>query len=59
VHLHVSIAHPACNLLEYIPWLRDCFEEPATVEGGFFRVPTAPGAGTTLKPAAMQDHGVR
>lgn len=59
VHLHVSIAHPACNLLEYIPWLRDCFEEPATVEAGFFNAPTAPGASTTLKPAAMEDHGVR
>lgn len=36
VHLHLSIAHPACKLLEYVPWLRECFEEPASVKDGYF-----------------------
>lgn len=58
VHLHLTIAHPACSLLEYIPWLRDCFEEPATVEEGFFTVPQQPGAGTTFKPSALEKYGV-
>jgi L-alanine-DL-glutamate epimerase-like enolase superfamily enzyme len=59
VHLHLCFAHPACTLLEYIPWLRDCFEEPATVERGYFRRPVLPGAGTTLKPDALKRFGVQ
>lgn len=53
VHLHLAVAHPACTLLEYIPWLRDCFEEPATVQNGHFVVPSRPGAGTTLRSEAL------
>ncbi len=59
VHLHLAIAHPACDLLEYIPWMRGCFEEPATVEDGYFVAPQLPGAGTTLKPAALEEYNVR
>ena len=58
MHLHLSIAHPACRLLEYIPWARDCFEEPATVKDGLFVAPETPGAGTTLKPDALEKYGV-
>jgi L-alanine-DL-glutamate epimerase-like enolase superfamily enzyme len=58
VHLHAAIAHPACELLEYIPWLRECFEEPAAVEGGYFRIPQHPGAGTTLRPRVVEKFGV-
>ena len=47
LHLQISLAHAAMRMLEYIPWLRGCFEEPATVEDGYYRVPEAPGAGTT------------
>lgn len=57
-HLHTAIAHPACSMLEYIPWLRDCFIEPATVEDGWFLVPHEPGAGTTLRPDALERFGV-
>ena len=49
VHLQTAIAHPACALLEYIPWIRDCFEEPITVQDGWYRVPQAPGAGVDLR----------
>jgi L-alanine-DL-glutamate epimerase-like enolase superfamily enzyme len=58
VHLHLVIAHAACSLLEYIPWLRACFEEPATVEEGYFLVPQAPGAGTTLRADALREYNV-
>lgn len=58
-HLHTAIAHPACTMLEYIPWLRDCFTEPATAVAGSFVVPREPGAGTTLRPDALARYGVR
>lgn len=58
IHQHAAIAHPANELLEYIPWLRECFDEPATVESGFFRVPQQPGASTTLKADAIERFSV-
>lgn len=54
LHQHLSIAHPSCNLLEYIPWTRHCFEEPATVINGEFIIPQASGAGTTLCIEALK-----
>jgi L-alanine-DL-glutamate epimerase-like enolase superfamily enzyme len=53
-HLHLAIAHRACRLLEYIPWARDCFVEPATVKDGVFTLPEQPGAGTTLRSTALE-----
>ncbi|MES2938461.1 MAG: mandelate racemase/muconate lactonizing enzyme family protein [Pseudomonadota bacterium] len=47
VHVHLSYAHPACAVLEYIPWIKDCFTDPAEVVDGSFRLPQEPGAGTT------------
>ena len=35
VHVHLSYAHPACAVLEYIPWIKDCFTEPAEVVDGY------------------------
>lgn len=58
VHLPLSIAHPACTMLEYIPWIRECFTEPATVKDGAFVVPQTPGAGTTLRDDAIERFGV-
>jgi L-alanine-DL-glutamate epimerase-like enolase superfamily enzyme len=58
VHLQLSISHPACSELEYIPWLRECFQEPATVKGGFFMVPEQPGAGTSLLDSALERFNV-
>jgi len=57
VHQHTALAHPACGLLEFIPWAQECFEEPATVREGEFLPPTAPGAGTTFTRAAMTRFG--
>jgi len=59
VHLHLSLAHRACHQLEYIPWLRDCFEEPATARDGEFLPPEQPGAGTTLLESALERFRVR
>jgi L-alanine-DL-glutamate epimerase-like enolase superfamily enzyme len=59
VHMHLSIAHSACSLLEFIPWIRECFTDPATVRDGAFVTPQQPGAGTTLKPDAIDRFGVR
>ena len=46
-------------MLEYIPWMRECFTEPATVKDGYFLVPQEPGAGTTLRPDAIERFGVK
>lgn len=59
VHAHLAFAHPACCFLEYIPWLRECFEEPATVQDGRFKMPQCSGAGTTLRAAALEHFNVR
>jgi L-alanine-DL-glutamate epimerase-like enolase superfamily enzyme len=56
VHVHLSLAHPACVLLEYIPWIRHCFEEPATVRDGSYVAPQHPGAGTTLRADALASY---
>jgi L-alanine-DL-glutamate epimerase-like enolase superfamily enzyme len=52
VHVHLSYAHPACQVLEFIPWIKDCFTDPAEVVDGYFRRPELPGAGTTPTAAA-------
>jgi len=58
IHQHLSIAHPAVHLMEYIPWLRDCFVHPATVVDGLFLPPRAPGASTTLRREALHEFDV-
>lgn len=58
VHLHLAIAHPGCRMLEYIPWMRPCFVEPAQVRQGRFLAPEHAGAGTTLRPDALERYGV-
>jgi L-alanine-DL-glutamate epimerase-like enolase superfamily enzyme len=59
IHLHTAIAHAACDSMEYIPWLRPVFVEPAEVRDGIYLTPQLPGAGTTLKPDAIERFGVR
>jgi L-alanine-DL-glutamate epimerase-like enolase superfamily enzyme len=54
VHQHLCFAHPACSLLEYIPWLRDWMKHPARVEGGFYVAPEAPGAGMEPNETALK-----
>lgn len=54
VHQHLCFAHPACALLEYIPWLRDWMEHPAEIKNGYYVAPTAPGAGMTPTRDALK-----
>ena len=53
VHQHLCIAHPACTLLEYIPWLRDWMKHPAQIEAGYYLAPQEPGAGMEPSPHAL------
>jgi len=55
VHQHLCFAHPACALLEYIPWLRDWMEEPAKIEAGHYIAPEAHGAGMTPSRKALTE----
>lgn len=54
VHVHLAFAHPACAVLEYIPWIRACFVEPVDVVEGHYRLPEVPGAGTTPADTAWE-----
>ena len=57
VHVHLAIWHPATTMLEYIPWIMDCFEEPIAVRDGAYQRPQRPGASTTPTEAAMRQYG--
>jgi L-alanine-DL-glutamate epimerase-like enolase superfamily enzyme len=46
-HVHLAYWHPSTVLLEYIPWIKDHFREPANVRDGAFLRPQQPGASTT------------
>ena len=54
VHVHLAYSHPACTVLEYIPWIKHCFTSPAEVVDGHFRLPLLAGAGTTPTVEAWQ-----
>ncbi len=56
VHVHLSYAHPACEVLEFIPWIKHCFTDPAEVVDGYFRRPELPGAGTTPTATAWTQY---
>jgi L-alanine-DL-glutamate epimerase-like enolase superfamily enzyme len=53
VHVHLSYAHPATSVLEYIPWIKDHFVEPVRVVDGCFERPQLPGAGMTPTADAL------
>lgn len=54
VHVHLSHWHPATTMMEYIPWIRDCFVEPIAVEDGYYKRPQRAGAGATPTEEAMR-----
>jgi L-alanine-DL-glutamate epimerase-like enolase superfamily enzyme len=54
VHLHLAYWHPAATVLEYIPWIKDAFEEPAETRHGIFLRPEQPGASTTPTEDAIR-----
>lgn len=53
VHTHLAFWHPATQILEYIPWIRDHFVDPIRVEAGDFLRPEMPGAGTTPRAESL------
>lgn len=53
VHVHLSYWHPACSILEYIPWIKDAFVDPIRVTQGNYARPEQPGAGTTPTEHAL------
>jgi L-alanine-DL-glutamate epimerase-like enolase superfamily enzyme len=57
VHVHLAWWHPASTMLEYIPWIREWFAEPIAVEGGNYKLPQMPGAGTTMRAGALEKVG--
>lgn len=54
VHQHLNFSRSPCAVLEYIPWIRECFLEPMTVVDGYFHRPQMPGASTTPTEEAWQ-----
>jgi L-alanine-DL-glutamate epimerase-like enolase superfamily enzyme len=59
IHRHLVAATPGAFMLEYIPWIRECFVDPATVENGFYKIPQTPGAGTEMIPEMFTKYRVR
>jgi L-alanine-DL-glutamate epimerase-like enolase superfamily enzyme len=57
VHVHLSYWHPASTILEYIPWIKDHFEEPIEVRDGVYSLPQQPGASTTLLAGSLAHFG--
>lgn len=59
IHQHLVAATPGAFMLEYIPWIRDIFVEPATVKGGAYVLPERPGASTEIEPRYFEQYRVR
>ena len=58
VHQHLGVGHPACPMIECIPWLQEIFEEPADIRQGYFHVPETPGASTAIRPDKFKQYRV-
>ncbi|UVI31054.1 mandelate racemase/muconate lactonizing enzyme family protein [Paenibacillus spongiae] len=54
IHQHLVASTQNAIMLEYIPWIRDIFVEPATVENGYYVLPQMPGASTEMKPDCFE-----
>jgi L-fuconate dehydratase len=44
------------RMIEYVDHLHEHFEDPVTVTGGRYRLPTRPGYSVTLKPASIAEY---
>lgn len=58
VHQHLGAGHPACPMIECIPWLQHLFAEPASIKQGTFIVSETPGASTAFEPEQFARHRV-
>lgn len=59
IHQHLVAATQGAFMLEYIPWIRDIFVEPATVKDGLYVLPEMPGASTEIIPRCFEEFRVR
>ncbi|MFB9276636.1 mandelate racemase/muconate lactonizing enzyme family protein [Cohnella cellulosilytica] len=59
IHQHLVAATQNATMLEYIPWIRHIFVEPATVRNGYYALPEMPGASTEIIPEQFQKYRVR
>lgn len=59
IHRHLVAATQNAPMLEYIPWIRHCFVEPATVENGYYKIPERPGAGTEMIPEMFEKYRIK
>lgn len=53
---HLAAATSHCWMIEWIPWIRDIFQEPVQFEDGYIKVSDMPGAGTTIKSEALEKY---
>ena len=53
---HLASATPNCWMIEWIPWIRDIFQEPVHFEDGYIIVSESPGAGTAIKPEFLEKY---
>lgn len=59
IHQHLVASTQNAIMLEYIPWIRHIFEEPATVKEGHYVLPQMPGASTAIIPKYFQEYRIR
>ncbi len=49
VHVHLIAAIPNGEIVEYMPWTKELFDNPPLPEKGWMTVPSAPGLGLSFK----------
>jgi len=55
---HLAAATPHCWMVEWIPWIRDIFQEPVQFQDGNILVSETPGASTAIKSEVLQEYAV-
>jgi L-alanine-DL-glutamate epimerase-like enolase superfamily enzyme len=58
VHQHLVASCPNSPMIEYLPWTREIYEEPAKVVKGRIQLPETPGASTTIRQDAVDRYRV-
>ena len=53
---HLAAATPHCWLVEWIPWIREIFQEPVQFEDGDIIISDTPGASTAIKLEALEEY---
>jgi L-alanine-DL-glutamate epimerase-like enolase superfamily enzyme len=59
IHQHLVASTQNAVMLEYIPWIRHIFTEPATVKDGYYVLPQQPGAATEMIPHYFDQYRVK